>query len=150
MSIFNKPKNESTDSEAIAPVTLKTINNNAKGATFGNTCENKIFIRDPPVIRAESTKGFTLTCKACDLMVITEPPNPPIVPRTTAKCQTCNSAKAEIINTGLQLGIDYGMTSTCYDPYIGGEPCGKCDACFLRLKGFDQAGAIDPLNYPIN
>ncbi len=49
-----------------------------------------------------------------------------------------------------QLGVDYGMTSTCYDPNIGGEPCGKCDACFLRLKGFDQAGAIDPLNYPIN
>ena len=36
------------------------------------------------------------------------------------------------------------------EPDIGGEPCGKCDACFLRLKGFDQAGAIDPLNYPIN
>ena len=42
-----------------------------------------------------------------------------------------NMTKAEIINTGLQLGVDYGMTSTCYDPDIGGEPCGKCDACFL-------------------
>ena len=61
-----------------------------------------------------------------------------------------NMTKAEIIIRGLQLGVDYGMTSTCYDPDIGGEPCGKCDACFLRLKGFDQAGAIDPLNYPIN
>ena len=58
--------------------------------------------------------------------------------------------KAEIINTGLQLGVDYGMTSTCYDPDVDGKPCGECDACFLRLKGFDQAGAIDPLNYPIN
>ena len=56
--------------------------------------------------------------------------------------------KSKIINTGLQLGVDYGMTSTCYDPYKNGNPCGKCDACFLRLKGFKKAGAIDPLNYP--
>ena len=98
MSIFNSPRNERTDSEAIAPVTLKTINNNARGATLGKTCENKIFIFDPPVILAESSKGFTLTCKAWDLIVITEPPNPPIVPNTTARCQTCNSAKADIIN----------------------------------------------------
>ena len=56
--------------------------------------------------------------------------------------------KSEIINTGLKLGIDYGMTSTCYDPDTNGKPCGKCDACFLRLKGFKQAGAIDPLSYP--
>tara|TARA_B100000530_G_scaffold14295_1_gene10221 strand:+ start:45 stop:731 length:687 start_codon:yes stop_codon:yes gene_type:complete len=58
-----------------------------------------------------------------------------------------NMTKSEIINTGLKLGIDYGMTSTCYDPDRNGKPCGKCDACFLRLKGFKQAGAIDPLNY---
>jgi len=71
---------------------------------------------------------------------------------TTGSGKTIVYFKAieKIINTGLQLGVDYGMTSTCYDPDIGGEPCGKCDACFLRLKGFDQAGAIDPLNYPIN
>ena len=56
--------------------------------------------------------------------------------------------KSKIINTGLQLGVDYGMTSTCYDPDKNGNPCGKCDACFLRLKGFKKAGAIDPLNYP--
>ena len=59
-----------------------------------------------------------------------------------------NMTKSEIINTGLKLGIDYGMTSTCYDPDTNGKPCGKCDACFLRLKGFKQAGAIDPLSYP--
>ena len=58
-----------------------------------------------------------------------------------------NMTKSEIINTGLKLGIDYGMTSTCYDPDRNGNPCGKCDACFLRLKGFKEAGAIDPLNY---
>ena len=59
-----------------------------------------------------------------------------------------NMTKSKIINTGLQLGVDYGMTSTCYDPDKNGSPCGKCDACFLRLKGFKKAGAIDPLNYP--
>ena len=61
MSIFNSPRNDKTDSEAIAPVTLKTINNNANGATLGRTCENNIFMLDPPVILAESTKGLTLT-----------------------------------------------------------------------------------------
>ena len=59
-----------------------------------------------------------------------------------------NMTKSKIINTGLQLGVDYRMTSTCYNPDRNGNPCGKCDACFLRLKGFKEAGAIDPLNYP--
>tara|TARA_B100000212_G_scaffold332403_1_gene300653 strand:- start:44 stop:730 length:687 start_codon:yes stop_codon:yes gene_type:complete len=59
-----------------------------------------------------------------------------------------NMTKSKIINTGLQLGVDYRMTSTCYNPDRNGNPCGKCDACFLRLKGFKKAGSIDPLNYP--
>tara|TARA_Y100000768_G_scaffold377381_1_gene350542 strand:+ start:553 stop:1239 length:687 start_codon:yes stop_codon:yes gene_type:complete len=59
-----------------------------------------------------------------------------------------NMTKSEIINRGLQLGVDYRMTSTCYDPHKDGNPCGKCDACFIRLKGFKEAGAIDPLSYP--
>ena len=58
-----------------------------------------------------------------------------------------NMTKSEIISTGIKLGIDYGMTSTCYDPKPNGNPCGNCDACFLRLKGFDEANTIDPLNY---
>ena len=58
-----------------------------------------------------------------------------------------NMTKSEIISTGLKLGVDYGMTSTCYDPKPNGNPCGNCDACFLRLKGFDEANTIDPLNY---
>jgi len=58
-----------------------------------------------------------------------------------------NMTKSKIINTGLQLGVDYRMTSTCYNPDRNGNPCGKCDACFLRLKGFKKAGSIDPLNY---
>ena len=55
--------------------------------------------------------------------------------------------KSEIIKVGINLGIDYGLTSSCYDPNQGGNPCGLCDACYLRLKGFKEAGIIDPLNY---
>ncbi len=53
--------------------------------------------------------------------------------------------KAQIIRTGLKLGVDYGLTHSCYDPGPGGKPCGKCDSCLLRAKGFREAGAIDPL-----
>jgi 7-cyano-7-deazaguanine synthase len=55
--------------------------------------------------------------------------------------------KAEIIRTGLDLGVDYGLTSSCYDPDAEGRPCGHCDSCLLRLKGFSEAGATDPLEY---
>ena len=52
--------------------------------------------------------------------------------------------KAQIIRTGLKLGLDYGLTLSCYDPIGGKKPCGRCDACLLRAKGFQEAGAIDP------
>ena len=52
-------------------------------------------------------------------------------------------SKAEIIKRGLALGVDYSQTLSCYDP-TGGKACGQCDACFLRLKGFAEAGAVDP------
>ena len=55
--------------------------------------------------------------------------------------------KAEIITTGLALGVDYGLTSSCYDPDGSGSPCGHCDSCLLRLKGFAEAGHTDPLKY---
>lgn len=55
--------------------------------------------------------------------------------------------KAQIIATGLALGVDYGLTSSCYDPDECGNPCGHCDSCLLRLKGFAEAGHTDPLNY---
>jgi 7-cyano-7-deazaguanine synthase len=54
--------------------------------------------------------------------------------------------KADIIRTGLQLGLDYGLTHSCYDPQPNGAPCGHCDSCRLRAKGFQEAGVEDPAN----
>ncbi len=53
--------------------------------------------------------------------------------------------KAEIVRAGLALGLDYGLTHSCYDPAPDGSPCGHCDSCVLRAKGFAEAGAQDPL-----
>jgi 7-cyano-7-deazaguanine synthase len=53
--------------------------------------------------------------------------------------------KAEIIRKGLDLGLDYGLTHSCYDPLPSGKPCGRCDSCVLRARGFLEAGGIDPL-----
>jgi 7-cyano-7-deazaguanine synthase len=55
--------------------------------------------------------------------------------------------KAQIIQKGLALGMDFSLTSTCYDPSPQGEACGQCDACCLRLKGFAEAGLKDPVKY---
>ncbi|MCX8557534.1 7-cyano-7-deazaguanine synthase QueC [Mycolicibacterium mucogenicum] len=55
--------------------------------------------------------------------------------------------KAQIVQAGLALGVDYGLTSSCYDPSAAGQPCGQCDSCLLRLKGFAEAGLADPLVY---
>ena len=55
--------------------------------------------------------------------------------------------KAEIIQKGIELGIDYSMTHSCYDPSEEGEACGQCDSCLLRKKGFREAGVPDPTNY---
>jgi 7-cyano-7-deazaguanine synthase len=55
--------------------------------------------------------------------------------------------KADIVRMGLELGVDYSLTSSCYDPDDAGRPCGRCDSCLLRLKGFAEAGYPDPLVY---
>ena len=57
-------------------------------------------------------------------------------------------SKAEIIRRGIELGVDYSLTSSCYDPSPNGEPCGQCDSCLLRRKGFRDNGIEDPLPYP--
>lgn len=54
-------------------------------------------------------------------------------------------SKAGIIRLGHELGLDYGLTHSCYDPLEGGRPCGRCDSCILRARGFAEAGLIDPV-----
>jgi 7-cyano-7-deazaguanine synthase len=53
-------------------------------------------------------------------------------------------SKAEIIRAGISLGLDYGLTHSCYDPGTDGQPCGRCDSCVLRARGFAEAAAQDP------
>ena len=55
--------------------------------------------------------------------------------------------KAEIIQRGVALGVDYGLTHSCYDPLPDGTSCGECDSCQLRLRGFREAGCVDPIRY---
>jgi 7-cyano-7-deazaguanine synthase len=55
--------------------------------------------------------------------------------------------KAQIIAMGLELGVDYGMTHSCYDPDENGHSCGRCDSCLLRLRAFEEVGATDPIVY---
>lgn len=56
-------------------------------------------------------------------------------------------SKADIIREGTRLGVDYGMTHSCYDPDAQGRACGHCDSCVLRRRGFEQAGVADPTRY---
>jgi 7-cyano-7-deazaguanine synthase len=70
--------------------------------------------------------------KGCALKIHT-----PLIDRT----------KAEIIQLGLDLGVDYASTTSCYDPAPGGRACGRCDSCLLRLKGFREVGIKDPREY---
>ena len=56
-------------------------------------------------------------------------------------------SKAQIIKRGVELGVDYSLTRSCYDPDESGAACGRCDACVLRRKGFAQAGVADPTRY---
>jgi len=56
--------------------------------------------------------------------------------------------KAGIVKLGTEVGVDFALTHSCYDPDLEGRPCGHCDSCLLRLKGFIEAGLHDPLPYP--
>jgi 7-cyano-7-deazaguanine synthase len=67
------------------------------------------------------------------------------VTRLTIHTPLIDMTKAEIIRRGIELGVDYSRTSSCYDPGPGGAPCASCDACSLRAKGFAEAGVSDPL-----
>ncbi len=67
--------------------------------------------------------------------------------RVTIHAPLIHLTKAEIIRKGFELGVDFSLTRTCYDPSPGGESCGSCDACLLRRKGFLEAGVNDPVRY---
>jgi 7-cyano-7-deazaguanine synthase len=57
--------------------------------------------------------------------------------------------KAQIIRWGLELGVDYSLTRSCYDPDASGAACGRCDSCLLRLKGFAECEVRDPISYAV-
>jgi 7-cyano-7-deazaguanine synthase len=67
--------------------------------------------------------------------------------RVTIHTPLISLSKREIVERGLALGVDFGITLTCYDPSPDGAACGRCDACQLRLKGFREAGLEDPAPY---
>jgi 7-cyano-7-deazaguanine synthase len=67
--------------------------------------------------------------------------------RTTIHTPLLHLTKGEIIRRGMELGVDYSLTVTCYDPGPRGYACGACDACLLRLRGFEDAGLSDPAPY---
>jgi 7-cyano-7-deazaguanine synthase len=67
--------------------------------------------------------------------------------RLTIHTPLLHLTKAQIVALGTDLGLDYGITSTCYDPGPDGAACGRCEACRLRLKGFEDAGLQDPARY---
>ncbi len=66
--------------------------------------------------------------------------------RIAVRTPLINMTKGEIIRCGLELGVDYSLTHSCYDPLPDEKACGCCDSCLLRKKGFQEAGLIDPLN----
>lgn len=65
--------------------------------------------------------------------------------RTTIHTPLISLSKGDIIRRGVEMGVDYGLTHSCYDPDITGKPCGACDSCLLRAKGFAEAGVLDPV-----
>ena len=67
--------------------------------------------------------------------------------RFTVHAPLLELSKAEIIKTGLSLGLDYSLTSSCYDPADSGEACGSCDSCQLRRRGFEENHLADPIRY---
>ena len=67
--------------------------------------------------------------------------------RVTIHTPLINLTKAQTVELGTSLGVDYGLTLSCYDPDAAGRSCGHCDSCLLRLRGFQEAGLTDPVAY---
>ncbi len=68
--------------------------------------------------------------------------------RTRIHTPLAQLGKAAIVKLGVEVGVDFSLTHSCYDPGEGGAPCGQCDSCLLRRKGFEEAGHPDPHAYP--
>jgi 7-cyano-7-deazaguanine synthase len=68
--------------------------------------------------------------------------------RFRVRAPLIDMTKAETIRLGTDLGVDYGLTHSCYDPGPDGKPCGACESCLLRARGFSQAGLADPAAAP--
>ncbi len=68
--------------------------------------------------------------------------------RITIHTPLMEMTKGQIIRRGQELGVDYQLTHSCYDPLTDGRPCGSCDSCLLRKRGFQEAGCEDPLSIP--
>ena len=68
-------------------------------------------------------------------------------PAVRVRTPLIGMTKREIVELGIKLGVDYSLTTSCYDPDVSGNACGECDACQLRLRGFREAGAQDPARY---
>jgi 7-cyano-7-deazaguanine synthase len=69
------------------------------------------------------------------------------ITQTKIRTPLMHMTKAQIIQKGIELGVDYTLTHSCYDPAPQGLACGRCDSCILRLKGFKEAGIKDPIKY---
>jgi len=67
--------------------------------------------------------------------------------KLTIRTPLIDKTKAEILQIGVALGVDYSLTLSCYDPDMDGSACGGCDSCLLRKKGFEEAGLFDPTRY---
>ena len=67
--------------------------------------------------------------------------------KLTIRAPLMHKTKTEIIRIGTALGVDYGLTLSCYDPDAEGRACGRCDSCLLRRRGFKEAGILDPTRY---
>jgi queuosine biosynthesis protein QueC len=97
-----------------------------------------------PDCRPEFIDAFQ---KMARLATRTDTANGARAEQITIRTPLIDMSKKEIIELGLSLGVDYGMTTSCYDPGDDGKACGHCDACQLRMRGFREAGSVDPAAY---
>jgi 7-cyano-7-deazaguanine synthase len=97
-----------------------------------------------PDCRPEFIKAFETMANLATRMTTTGRP------KFSIHTPLINLTKAQIIRRGIELGVDYSLTHSCYDPDESGRSCGRCDSCVLRMKGFAEAGVPDPTNYTTN